>query len=97
MRLSVVAFTAAGADLAVRAARALEKNGHTLLDIRVIKSGVSKELCSLSEWTRTAFDSDGIIFVGACGIAVRAIAPYIRDKMTDQMCIRDRGKKAYLN
>ncbi len=39
MRLSVVAFTAAGADLAVRAARALEKNGHTLLDIRVIKSG----------------------------------------------------------
>ena len=90
MRLSVVAFTAAGADLAVRAARALEKNGHTLLDIRVIKSGVSKELCSLSEWTRTAFDSDGIIFVGACGIAVRAIAPYIRDKMTDPAGLQSR-------
>lgn len=96
MRLSVVAFTAAGADLAVRAARALEKNGHTLLDIRVIKSGVSKELCSLSEWTRTAFDSDGIIFVGACGIAVRAIAPYIRDKMTDPavVSIDERGRFA---
>ena len=33
---------------------------------------------------RTVWEtSDGLIFIGACGIAVRAIAPYIRDKNTD--------------
>lgn len=96
MRLSIVAFTAAGSELAVRIAGALEKNGHTLLDMRVRKSGVSKEQYALSEWTRAAFDGDGIIFVGACGIAVRAIAPYIRDKMTDPavVSVDERGQFA---
>lgn len=83
MRLSIVAFTAAGTKLAMQIAQILEKSRHTLLDVRVIKSGASRQRCSLSEWTRAAFGGDGIIFVGACGIAVRAIAPYIRDKMTD--------------
>ncbi|MBQ9010722.1 MAG: cobalt-precorrin 5A hydrolase [Clostridia bacterium] len=36
------------------------------------------------EWTRTHFDcSDALLFIGACGIAVRAIAPLIRGKTTD--------------
>lgn len=39
---------------------------------------------SLREWTKKAFDVyDGLIFVGACGIAVRAIAPFLKDKFTD--------------
>ena len=39
---------------------------------------------SVGEWTGKRFlDSDGIIFVGACGIAVRHIAPYIVGKKTD--------------
>ncbi len=36
------------------------------------------------EWTRAHFpDSDALLYIGACGIAVRAIAPLIRDKTTD--------------
>lgn len=39
---------------------------------------------SLSEWTGAVFqDADGIIYIGAAGIAVRAIAPYIKSKTTD--------------
>lgn len=36
------------------------------------------------QWTREAFaDADALLFIGACGIAVRAIAPLCRDKTTD--------------
>lgn len=38
----------------------------------------------LGEWTENAFKtSQAIIYVGASGIAVRAIAPFIDNKLTD--------------
>ena len=40
--------------------------------------------CSLSEWVRDAFNSaDALIYVGAVGICVRTIAPYIKSKTHD--------------
>ena len=39
---------------------------------------------SLAEWTSVQFvQSDALIFVGAVGIAVRAIAPHCKSKTTD--------------
>ena len=36
------------------------------------------------QWTQDNFDkADALLYIGACGIAVRAIAPYVRDKTTD--------------
>lgn len=49
--------------------------------------GVSN-VSSLHKWTEEHFQScDGIIFVGAMGIAVRAIAPFIRSKSSDPAVI----------
>ena len=49
----------------------------------------------LSEWTKEAFlRDDALIFVGACGIAVRSIAPYVRDKFQDPavVCVDEAGQ-----
>ena len=39
-------------------------------------------------------NSDALIFIGSCGIAVREIAPYVHDKRTDPavICIDELGK-----
>lgn len=47
-----------------------------------------KSKCTLSEWTQKAFSSkSALIFVGAVGIAVRTIAPFVEDKLTDSPVI----------
>jgi cobalt-precorrin 5A hydrolase len=39
---------------------------------------------TVGAWTGRMFDQvDGLIYIGACGIAVRAVAPYLKDKFTD--------------
>lgn len=51
---------------------------------------------SLAEWTSEHWGTDALVFIGACGIAVRAIAPYVKDKLTDPcvVCVDEAGQFA---
>ena len=73
MTLAFAAFTRRGENLARRLAEAF---GGTV-------TRIDKEN-PLSVWTAQAFSAaDGLVFIGAVGIAVRAIAPHLRHKTTD--------------
>ncbi len=57
--------------------------------------GFIKVTEALEEWAAVRFaDNEAIIFVGATGIAVRAIAPSVKDKLSDSpvIVIDDMGK-----
>lgn len=86
MSVACLAFTERGFLLAQRLATALggtaDRSGQPL---------------SLQEWTQTHFRTDrALIYVGAVGIAVRAVAPYLQSKTTDPavMVVDERGRYA---
>lgn len=50
---------------------------------------------SLLEWTEEAFtQADALVYIGACAIAVRAIAPYLKSKLSDPavICMDEMGE-----
>ncbi len=84
MKLWIVSFTEKGAALSLRLAEGLRARGHTVT--RYDKDGRDGLLpySSLRAWAGEAFaKAEGIVFIGACGIAVRAVAPHVKDKFTD--------------
>lgn len=87
MKLALTAFTRRGMELAEELADRLNGQGYQCrlsLPERLALSEGREGYSSLSAWTGERFaDAQGLIFVGACGIAVRAIAPYLKDKLTD--------------
>ena len=87
MKIDILSFTARGNALAERIHTAFTErppklsNGAPRLTMTVARCN---EPLSLSEWTTQMFDqSDALVFVGAAGIAVRAIAPFVKSKVTD--------------
>ena len=102
MKLEIISFTRAGSRLCLRLAKELGAQGdhcHGYVPSRFLKeleeaegtesaSYVRGLNLSLEEWTRQHFyQADGLIYIGASGIAVRAVAPFLKDKMTDPAVI----------
>lgn len=105
MRLSIISFTQAGNRVNERLVKRFRELGETcsgyvlerFLNPCHEEAGLAPLTESLGAWTGKQFESrDGIIFVGAAGIAVRAIAPFLKDKMTDPavVVVDERGRFA---
>lgn len=82
--ITIISFTRKGGDINKRLTDILSEFDITsytlekyLFDNRV------KPLGNLKETVKRHFTDDAVIFIGAVGIAVRSIAPYIKDKFCD--------------
>ena len=75
MNISIITFTENGTKLAEKIRQAFVS----------AKTEEAKNLgLSLSDWTRQQFaEKNAIVVIGACGIAVRMIAPFVSDKLSD--------------
>lgn len=95
MNCAIIAFTRRGAALGRRLAEAW--GGSLQVPPRLAKELGEAPYESLGAWTAEAWERrEALVFVGACGIAVRAIAPYVRDKLRDPavVVVDERGSWA---
>ncbi len=92
MNYAVVAFSRDGAALLNRLCRELCRQGdiaegfvpEKFRDVSSDAANITILDRPVGEWTGTLFGKvDGLIFIGAVGIAVRSIAPWLQDKYTD--------------
>lgn len=73
MTVRLLAFTQKGMELARQLAAELSG-----------EAARCGEGCTLDAWTADAFaNADALVYVGAAGIAVRAVAPYAGNKASD--------------
>lgn len=89
MKIRIIAFSRRGCELAQEVCKVLD--GH---DCRIYSkttadsAGTEKVEGSTSVWTEESFkESNAIIYIGAAGIAVRYIAPFLKGKTTDPAVI----------
>jgi precorrin-4 C11-methyltransferase len=83
---AILASTDRGVLLADRLCRELE--GSVVFSTRPGGAPTVQPIASISDFLATSFvDYEAFIFVGALGICVRSIAPYVQDKATDPAII----------
>ncbi|MDR1955102.1 MAG: cobalt-precorrin 5A hydrolase [Candidatus Methanoplasma sp.] len=85
MKIRIIAFSRKGCELAQRVCQALENDECEVYSKTAADTAGAKKIEGpVSKWTEESFRvSDAIIFIGAAGIAVRHIAPFLKNKTTD--------------
>ena len=92
--IQIIAFTRRGAALAARLCGALE-NTAAFAPGKYSAAPVRPLTQSLADWTEQRFQTgNALVFIGAAGIAVRAVAPHVRGKDTDPavLCIDEAAR-----
>ena len=93
MKTALIGFTKNSGTIMQKLRKGFGEQGISC-EVWLKRKGVSREeaeeegICllndSLTSWTGRQFqEKDALIFVGATGICVRSIAPYVRSKKTD--------------
>ena len=96
MNVALFGFTVRGVETARDIAGLLREAGDATA-IYAPKKFAGGEVTAYGDdlpgFTGTLFDRDALIFVGACGIAVRAVAPHVASKRSDPavLCVDERG------
>ena len=95
MKVSIISFTLKGIGLSLKIKRAFPKEDlclytkcshaeKSLTEKNFAESGISCVEQPLTDWTGEEMKKRrSLLFIGACGIAVRAIAPFLTDKLND--------------
>ena len=99
MKIALICFTINGYVLAEKIEGALKENKDEVFFFtksRYLENeGKDPVMGFLREWTKEMFETkDAIVFVGAAGICVRAIAPFLKSKQHDPavVVIDEKGK-----
>ena len=95
MKISIFAFTRQGRETARRIRSLLEREGDSVsirVPVKLADCDCLSYAGSLTAAAGEAFAGDALIFVGACGIAVRAISPHVQNKRCDPavLCLDER-------
>lgn len=79
--LSIISFTQNGGQLSKKIAKILsDETPELVISVSECRNGK----LSVGEWAKAQMEEkNALLFIGACGIAVRAIAPHLTDKLHD--------------
>jgi len=91
--LDIIAFTTRGAALAEKLLKIYPQSRATVPE-RYCRGAIEPYI-ALDEWVKSCFKTGRtLVFIGAAGIAVRAIAPFVKDKTSDAavICIDEDGE-----
>jgi len=88
MKINIIGFSSKGCALAKRISEELKEHECSYFGKTIGDEHGAVHVDSVDEWTKGSFKTcDALIFVGAAGIAVRHIAPYVRSKIKDPAVI----------
>lgn len=91
MRLVIFSFTDKGSALSALLRQRLAVSGYECENFAAerfaVRYGLKPCPKDLKEYLGEIWGSTAILFIGAAGIAVRMIAPYVRDKFTDSAVV----------